>query len=127
MQMVEHQDELFDRVEEFLEGLELGTEQEIEKAREIVKKSETFLAVESEGVHIFVPSSFIGYKDLSILDFKLEKHLEKETNPILSKILNEEPKSNQTLDEFFLDFCDDIEINRNHVGLSRMYWLLKDI
>lgn len=127
MQMVKDQDEIFDRVEEFLEGLELGTEQEILKAREIVKKADTFLAVESEGVHIFVPSSFIGYNDLTISSYDSSKHLENKTNPILSEQFGEEPQANQILDELFLDFCDDIEINRNDVGLSRKYWLLKDI
>ena len=69
---------------------------------------------------VFAPSTFIGFKDNSILNFS-GKLLEHETNPVLTKIIGSTPKIDKTLDELFLDFCDEVAINRNDVGLSRDY------
>ena len=53
--------------------------------------------------------------------------MEHETNPVITKIVGSTPKVNKTLDELFLDFCDEIELNRNDVGISRDYRILKTI
>lgn len=127
MNIVNNQDEILDHVEIFLEGLELGSAEEMEKGREIVKKADTFLAILSEDINIFVPSSFVGYKDLTLESFNPLKHVESEVIPVISKILGSTPKIDKVMDELFLDFCDEIEINRNDVGLSREYWIMKNI
>lgn len=125
--MVKNQDEILDNVEGFLEALELGSEQEIAKAKEIIKQADTFLAVLSDEVNIFVPSSFLAYQEMTIENYQNKVNTEKESNPLITQILGSTPKIDKTMDELFLDFCDEIEINRNDVGLSREYWILKNI
>ncbi|MFV0145764.1 hypothetical protein NZD85_05630 [Empedobacter stercoris] len=126
MEFVQNKEEIFDNVELFLESLEMGTEQEKAKAIQLIKKSKTFLVIDAEEVMFFAPSTFIGFKDNSILNFS-GKLLEHETNPVLTKIIGSTPKIDKTLDELFLDFCDEVAINRNDVGLSRDYWIVKEI
>ncbi|WP_334126739.1 hypothetical protein [Empedobacter brevis] len=126
MEFVQNKEEIFDNVELFLEGLEMGTELEKTKTIQLIKKSKTFLVIDTDEVQVFAPSTFIGYKENKIENFsgKLAEH---ETNAVLTKLLGSTPKIDKTLDEQFLDFCDELEINRNDVGLSRDYWIVKDI
>ncbi|MFV0139919.1 hypothetical protein OBK16_08605 [Empedobacter falsenii] len=126
MEFVQNKEEIFDNVELFLESLEMGTEQEKAKAIQLIKKSKTFLVIDAEEVMVFAPSTFIGFKENSISNFS-GKLLEHETNPVLTKIIGSTPKIDKTLDELFLDFCDEVAINRNDVGLSRDYWIVKEI
>ena len=126
MEFVQDKEEIFDNVELFLEGLEMGTELEKTKTIQLIKKSKTFLVIDTDEVLVFAPSTFIGYKENKIENFsgQLAEH---ETNAVLTKLLGSTPKIDKTLDEQFLDFCDELEINRNDVGLSRDYWIVKDI
>jgi hypothetical protein len=126
MEFVVDKEEIFDNVELFLEALEMGNEQEKSKSIQLIKKSKTFLMIDSEEFMVFIPSSFIGYRENLISNFT-GKLSENEINPIVSKILGSTPKIDKTLDELFLDFCDELEINRNDVGISREYWIVKSI
>lgn len=127
MSLVATKDELFDNVESFLEALEMGEKSEIEKAISLVKKANTFLVIITDEVNVFVPSAFVAYNDLSINSFDPKFNKELEANDSISKLLGSSPKIDKTIDELFLDFCDEIEINRNDVGLSREYWIIKNL
>lgn len=120
-------DDVLDNVEVFLEGLEMGTENDINKTVEMVKSANTFLVIITDDVNIFVPSSFVGYSDQTIESYDAKKHNEKEVNDVLTKVLGSTPKIDKTMDELFLDFCDEIAVNRNDVGLSREYWIIKNL
>ena len=126
MEFVQDKEDIFDNVEFFLENLEMGTPEEQQKSVQLIKKSKTFLVIDIDEVLVFVPSSFAGYKDNSIQNFT-GKLAENETNPVLIKIIGSTPKIDKTLDELFLDFCDEIEISRNDVGISRDYWIVKSM
>ncbi len=126
MEFVQDKEDIFDNVEFFLENLEMGTPEEQQKSVQLIKKSKTFLVIDIDEVLVFVPSSFAGYKDNSIQNFT-GKLAENETNPVLTKIIGSTPKIDKTLDELFLDFCDEIEISRNDVGISRDYWIVKSM
>ena len=126
MEFVQDKEDIFDNVEFFLENLEMGTPEEQLKSVQLIKKSKTFLVIDIDEVLVFVPSSFAGYKDNSIQNFT-GKLAENETNPVLIKIIGSTPKIDKTLDELFLDFCDEIEISRNDVGISRDYWIVKSM
>lgn len=126
MSLVTTQDDLFDNVEVFLEGLELGTAEEIAKAKALIKQADTYLVILTEEVNFFAPSAFIGYENQTLANFDAKKHTEKEVNDQITKIMGSTPKIDKTMDELFLDFCDEIEINRNDVGLSREYWIIKN-
>lgn len=126
MELVKDKEEILDNVELFLEGLELGTEQEIKKSIQLIKKSTTFLVVITDEVTFFVPSTFIGFQENNISNFSGEL-MENQTNAVISQLLGSTPKIDKTLDELFLDFCDEVEINRSDVGISRDYWILKNI
>ncbi|WP_313375834.1 hypothetical protein [Chishuiella sp.] len=126
MNFVQDKEEVFDNVESFLEGLEMNSEQERKKTIQLIKKSKTFLVIDIDDVLVFVPSTFIGYKNYLIENFS-GKLMEHETNPILTQLFGSTPKIDKTLDEQFLNFCDEIEVNRNDVGLSRDYWIVKNI
>lgn len=127
MGIVSTLDDVLDNVEVFLEGLETGSEKEINRAVELVKAADTFLVIITEDVNIFVPSSFVGYTDQTLAAYDKNKHKEDEVKDVLTKIIGSTPKIDKTMDEFFLDFCDEIEVNRNDVGLSREYWILKNL
>ncbi len=124
MEFVQNKEEIFDNVELFLEALEVGTPEEQKKSIQLIKKSKTFLVIDIDEVLVFVPSTFIGFKENSIGHFT-GKLAENEVNPVVTNILGSTPKIDKTHDELFLDFCDEIEINRNDVGLSRDYWIVK--
>ena len=126
MELVKDKEDILDNVELFLEGLELGTEQEIKKSIQLIKKSTTFLVVITDEVTFFVPSTFIGFQENNISNFS-GKLMENQTNAVISQLLGSTPKIDKTLDELFLDFCDEVEINRSDVGISRDYWILKNI
>ena len=126
MELVKDKEDILDNVELFLEGLELGTEKEIKKSIQLIKKSTTFLVVITDEVTFFVPSTFIGFQENNISNFSC-KLMENQTNTVISQLLGSTPKIDKTLDELFLDFCDEVEINRSDVGISRDYWILKNI
>ena len=126
MEFVQDKEDIFDNVEFFLENLEMGTPEEQQKSVQLIKKSKTFLVIDIDEVLVFVPSSFAGYKDNSIQNFT-GKLAENETNPVLTKIIGSTPKIDKTLDELFLDFCVEIVISRNDVGISRDYWIVKSM
>lgn len=126
MELVKDKEDILDNVELFLEGLELGTEKEIKKSIQLIKKSTTFLVVITDEVTFFVPSTFIGFQENNISNFS-GKLMENQTNTVISQLLGSTPKIDKTLDELFLDFCDEVEINRSDVGISRDYWILKNI
>ena len=126
MEFVQDKEEVFDNVELFLEGLEVGTEDDKKRSIQLIKKSKTFLVIDADEVMVFAPSTFIGIKENNIQQFT-GKLLEHETNPILTKLFGSTPKIDKTLDELFLDFCDEIEVNRNDVGISREYWIIKNM
>jgi len=126
MEIVTDKEELFDNIELFLEGLELGSAIEQEKSIDLIKKSNTFLVVDTEDVFVFVPSTFIGFRENSIQNYD-GKLQEDQVNSTISSLLGSKPKIDKVLDEHFLDFCDEIEVNRNDVGLSREYWIIKTL
>jgi len=126
MEVVANRDEILDNVEIFLEGLELGAENDKEKAIKLIKTSNVFLAILSEEVNFFVPSNFLAQKEQSFENINLTEDETKSTE-VLTQILGSKPKIDKTMDELFLDFCDEIEINRNDVGISREYWIIKDL
>ncbi len=126
MELVNNKEDIFDNVELFLEYLEMGTPQEQEKTIQLIKESKTFLVIDADEVLVFVPSSFAGFKENSIENFT-GKLSENTTNDILTKIIGSTPKIDKTYDELFLDFCDEIEISRNDVGISRDYWIVKSV
>lgn len=127
MGIVSTLDDVLDNVEVFLEGLEMGSEKEINKAVEMVKAANTFLVIITEDVNIFVPSSFVGYTDQTLVAYDKKLHTEEEVNDSLITILGSTPKIDKPMDELFLDFCDEIAVNRNDVGLSREYWIIKNL
>lgn len=127
MGIVSTLDDVLDNVEVFLEGLEMGSEKEINKAVEMVKAANTFLVIITEDVNIFVPSSFVGYTNQTLVAYDKKLHTEEEVNDSLTTILGSTPKIDKPMDELFLDFCDEIAVNRNDVGLSREYWIIKNL
>lgn len=126
MEVVTSRDEILDNVEVFLEGLELGESNEKEQAIQLIKSSNVFLAILSEEMNFFVPSAFLANKEQEFSQVNLNED-EANATSILTEILGSTPKIDKTMDELFLDFCDEIEINRNDVGLSREYWIIKDL
>lgn len=126
MEVVTSRDEILDNVEVFLEGLELGESNEKEQAIQLIKSSNVFLAILSEEMNFFVPSAFLANREQEFSQVNLNED-EANATSILTEILGSTPKIDKTMDELFLDFCDEIEINRNDVGLSREYWIIKDL
>ncbi|HEY4538824.1 MAG TPA: hypothetical protein VIG94_02300 [Faecalibacter sp.] len=124
--MVSNRDEILDNVEVFLEGLEGDNATDHAKAIQLIKTSNVFLAILSEEVNFFIPSQFLAVKDQNFDTIDLNQD-ENENLPIINQILGSTPKIDKTMDELFLDFCDEVEINRNDVGLSREYWIIKDL
>lgn len=125
MNKVSDKEEILDNVEVFLEGLELGTDNEKEIGLQLIKTSQVFLVIQSEDINIFVPSSFIGYVDQNFEVFDNKIHTEDTVIDSISQALGSTPKIDKTMDELFLDFCDELAINRNDVGISREYWIIK--
>lgn len=124
--MVSNRDEILDNVEVFLEGLEGENAADHAKAIQMIKSSNVFLAILSEEVNFFIPSLFLSNIDQSFDTINLAQD-ENENLAIINQILGSTPKIDKTMDELFLDFCDEVEINRNDVGLSREYWIIKDL
>jgi len=126
MELVTNKEEILDNVELFLEELESDNADIQAKAIKLIKTSNIFLAILTEEVNFFIPSLFLDKKNQSF-DFSKKQTTEEESAITISQILGSTPKIDKTMDELFLDFCDEIAINRNDVGLSREYWIMKNI
>ena len=126
MTIVTNKDEILDNVEVFLEELESENQANIDNAIQLIKTSNVFLVILTEEVNLFIPSLFLNQLGQSFKQFN-DKIKEDDVIQNISKILGSTPKIDKTMDELFLDFCDEIEINRNDVGLSREYWIIKDL
>lgn len=126
MTIVTNKDEILDNVEVFLEELESENQANIDNAIQLIKTSNVFLVILTEEVNLFIPSLFLNQLGQSFEQFN-DKIKEDDVIQNISKILGSTPKIDKTMDELFLDFCDEIEINRNDVGLSREYWIIKDL
>ena len=126
MTIVTNKDEILDNVEVFLEELESENQANIDNAIQLIKTSNVFLVILTEEVNLFIPSLFLNQLGQSFEQFN-NKIKEDDVIQNISKILGSTPKIDKTMDELFLDFCDEIEINRNDVGLSREYWIIKDL
>lgn len=126
MTIVTNKDEILDNVEVFLEELESENQTNIDKAIQLIKTSNVFLAILTDEVNLFIPSLFLNKQNQTFeqLNTKLK---EDDVIKNISAILGSTPKIDKMMDELFLDFCDEIEINRNDVGLSREYWIIKDL
>lgn len=126
MTIVTNKDEILDNVEVFLEELESENQANIDNAIQLIKTSNVFLVILTEEVNLFIPSLFLNQLGQSFEQFN-DKIKEDDVIQNISKILGSTPEIDKTMDELFLDFCDEIEINRNDVGLSREYWIIKDL
>lgn len=125
MNIVSNKDQILDNVDLFFEVLELGKEEEQDSLMNLIIQSQTFLVLKVEDIFLFSPSYFIGFQDQSMERFVAKDFSETITNEAISKALGSTPKIDKTMDENFLDFCDELGINRNDVGVSRDYWILK--
>lgn len=126
MTVVTNKDEILDNVEAFLEELESENQSNIDKAIQLIKTSNVFLAILTDEVNLFIPSLFLNVQNQTFEQFNT-KLKEDDIIENISSILGSTPKIDKTMDELFLDFCDEIEINRNDVGLSKEYWIVKDL
>ncbi len=126
MQKVTTRDEILDNVELFLEALENEDSNDTEKAIELIKKSNIFLAILTEEINFFIPSLFLSNKNQTFDTLNLSTN-ENQIADTINAILGSTPKIDKTMDELFLDFCDEVAINRNDVGISREYWIIKDL
>lgn len=126
MEKVTNKEEILDNVEFFLEALDAEDSNKLEQAIKMIKTSNIFLAILTEEVNFFIPSLFLSHKNQSFEQI-IPANKENEYSEDLANILGSTPKIDKTMDELFLDFCDEIEINRNDVGLSREYWIIKDL
>ena len=126
MTVVTNKDEILDNVEVFLEELESENQTNINKAIQLIKTSNVFLAILTDEVNLFIPSLFLNKQAQTFEQLNMQLK-EEDIIQNISEILGSTPKIDKTMDELFLDFCDEIEINRNDVGLSREYWIIKDL
>ena len=101
-------------------------ESEYSFALNLIKKGTCFIAVKTEIGYRFYPSRFIGYADNT-----MNRHLDntekdgKETNPAISKVLNQKVTYNKKLEKEYRDYCERLGFIANDkgaFGVERKYW-----
>lgn len=108
--------------------LDKKCESEYSFALSLVKKGTCFLAVKTKGGYRFYPSRFIGYAENT-----KDKHLNntekdgKETNPAISRVLNQKVNYNPKLEKEYRAYCEHLGFIANEkgtFGVERKYWVL---
>lgn len=85
-----------------------------------------FIAYDTDLGTAFAPSRFIGYADNSFKDHSVNSEKDgKETNPIISKILNSNPTPDEELESLYQSYCKRIGFEPRSAGtfgVQRKYW-----
>lgn len=120
--LIRDKEDLIRNIQAVEKYLSEGNEDEFWEMVGYIQRGTCFVAYEIDNKQIsFVPSKFIGH-----LDNTLKKHGLKQyygggdTNRVISKILSEEQKMNEELDEKYLKYCSNLGINPNKK--ERKYW-----
>lgn len=97
------------------------------KISQYIKRGTCFVAYQINNEIRFAPSKFTGYKNNS-----LEKHIPsltdgRDTNKVISQILNSSPQTDDNLEIAYQKYCDGIGVEANKTGgygAPRKYWTL---
>lgn len=109
--------------------LDKKVDDEYSFALALVKKGVCFIAAKTKDGYKFYPSRFIGYAGNT-----MDKHLNnnykdgKETNPAISKVLNQKLAHNAELEKAYREYCEKLGFvpsEKGAFGVERKYWLLE--
>ena len=110
--------------------LKSKNDEKVSYAKQLIKKGICFIAIANENGYSFYPSRFIGYANNNMS--KHEKNEEKdgkETNPVISNLLNANPEFDEKLEEEYKKYCEFLGFKANKsgaFGVQRKYWLLAE-
>ena len=112
-------------LDSYLDG---KSENEYVFALNLIKKGTCFIAVKTENGYRFYPSRFMGYAHNT-----MNKHLKndykdgKETNPVISELLNQKVSPDNVLEQEYKEYCKRLGFAANKkgaFGVERKYWKL---
>lgn len=95
-------------------------------ALDLIKKGICFIAISANSSYRFYPSRFIGYANNT-----MDKHENnewkdgKETNPVISQILNQKYVPDAELEKAYREYCESLGFaprERGAFGVERKYW-----
>lgn len=125
MDLVKNKEEIRNNMITLDLSLESPVLEERRKALSLLKRGHCFIAYKSSGTIRFYPSRFIGYANNTINLHTLNESKDgKETNPIISKVLQQTNVENNYLDNEFIKFCRQLNIVPD--GNKRTYWMWED-
>lgn len=125
MKFVNSLDEIRNNIKVIEDYLASNDNDEVAYAKGLIKRGICFIVVKYKNGYHFYPSRFIGYSNNTI--DKHERNYEKdgkETNPVISKILNSRPAFDEELEDIYKDYCEILGFNASK--RRRKYWVLSE-
>ncbi len=107
--------------------LESHDNQEVDYAKELIRKGICFITVADENGYRFYPSKFMGYANNNMDTHEREKNIKRsgiETNDVISGLLGAKPKFDENLEEKYKDYCEFLGFEASK--RKRKYWLLSE-
>lgn len=117
MQCVKQISDIKENIQTLDKYLDSKCDPEYTFALKLVKKGTCFIAVKSKDGYKFYPSRFMGYAGNT-----MDKHLNntqkdgKETNPVISHILNKKLINNKGLEKAYKEYCEKLGFTANEKG-----------
>lgn len=125
MKFVQSSDEIRNNIKVIEDYLESTDYDEVTFAKGLIKRGICFIAVRYKNGWHFYPSRFIGYAGNTI--DKHERNYEKdgkETNPVISRILDSRPVSDEELEDIYKDYCEILGFKASK--RRRKYWTMPE-
>jgi hypothetical protein len=126
MTLINHIDRLLSNIRTVEHYLVDGTGEEKHAIRELIRKGKCLVAYKMLNETRFAPSRFLGY-----VDNNLKKHMAakqkhevdgKETNPAISKVLNQQLLRDENLETEYIRYCSKMGLIP--LKYNRTYWRL---
>ncbi len=102
---------------------------EVRDYQDLILRGICFVVYKSNDRLEFGPSRFVGYKDNNLDIHKANESKDgRETNPVISEILGEEPIEDKQTEKEFQQFCARMGLtpkSTGSFGIKRKYWLVR--
>lgn len=128
MRLITNEKQLVANIETVEKYLVEGSESERTFIRDLIRRGKCFVAYEVDREIRMAPSRFLGYVENNVSKHekaRKEKIIDgRETNPVISDILNVKLQSSVELEKQYLSYCNNLSIIPADYD-NRRYWMFK--
>lgn len=103
-----------------------GSEDEKIATKNLIKRGTCFVVYKINGETKFAPSRFLGYVYNELYKHHHKETDGRETNKVISKILESDPEANPQFEKEYFEYCHKLGFQANKsgsFGAPRKYWV----